>query len=67
MCIYYALKLWKEKGGNLLFQFRPSFHVMVCSETGIWHGTNDGGKWHIERINARAFARWLSLPKKSSK
>ena len=61
MCILYALKLWKKKGGNLVIQIRPNFHVMVCSATGIWHGTNESGKWRVEQVNHRALARWLTL------
>ena len=60
MCLLYALKLWKDKGGKLLFQISPNFHVMVCSSTGIYHGTNKGGKWHVEELNAEALTRWLT-------
>ena len=59
MCIYYGIKLWISKGGKLLFTFQPNFHVMVCSPTGIFHGTNRRGGWTIEKIDAEAFTRWL--------
>ena len=59
MCIWYAVKLLKEKGGRLLFSFQPTFHVMVCSPSGIFHGTSKGGKWHTEQINPETFTRWL--------
>jgi hypothetical protein len=59
MCIYYALALWKRKGGKLLLTFQPGFHVMVCSPSGIFHGTSKGGKWHVEQIDPEAFTRWL--------
>lgn len=59
MCVFYALKLWLQKGGKLLFIFQPSFHVIVCSSSGIFHGTNKNGKWKVEQIDAASFTRWL--------
>jgi hypothetical protein len=60
MCIFYALSLWRKYGGKFLFSFQPSFHVMVCSASGIFHGTSKGGKWHVEQLDVDALAKWLA-------
>ena len=61
MCFLYALKILKRHGGRLLFSFQPNFHVVVCSNGRIFHGTNRGGKgWRIEELDLPAFARWLA-------
>lgn len=62
MCVWYAIRLWMQHGGRFLFSFAPGFHVMVCSKDGIWHGTTrrEDGKWHVEMLNHRAFAKWFA-------
>lgn len=37
----------------------PVIHVMVCSPTGIFHGTNKHGVWAVEQIDPESFTRWL--------
>lgn len=62
MCIYYGWKLWRKYGGRVLFSFQPKFRVMVCSDSGIYHGTNKGGKWHVEQLDIESLSKWLSTP-----
>lgn len=60
MCLLYALKIYKRYGGKLLFSFQPSFHVMVCANGRVFHGTNRGLKgWRVEELDADLLARWL--------
>ena len=59
MCIIYAFRLWLKHRGKVLIQLRPGFHVMVSGTNCCWHGTNKGGRWHVERLEAEALARWF--------
>lgn len=56
-----CFKIWKRLSGRLLFSFQPSFHMMVCTPKGIYHGTTRryDGKWHIEKLEHNALAKWL--------
>jgi len=58
MCLFYALKLWYQKGGKLLIIIHSGgVHAMVCSPSGVFHGTTKGGSWHVEEVSLEAFTK----------
>ena len=63
MCVWYGIKLWLKHRGNVFVQLRPGFHIIVSGEDCCWHGTNKGGEWHVERLDADALARWFIQPR----
>ena len=59
MCFYYALMMWIKYRGKVFIQVNPFVHVIVSGDGYCWHGTKKGGKWHVERLDADALARWF--------
>jgi hypothetical protein len=65
MCLFLGLYLWYKYGGKLLVVFQPFPHVIVCSKSGIWHGTNRSGKWQIEKMSSESFRKWIIYEKEN--
>ena len=51
--------MWIKYRGKVFIQVNPFVHVIVSGDGYCWHGTKKGGKWHVERLDADALARWF--------
>ncbi len=58
MCLILALFSRFYYGGAIYIQIFP-LHFVVKYNDQMIHGTNKRGKWEIEKIEWKVYAKWL--------